>query len=325
MGIGQVVATGYSNEDAQEHQRNIDQLNEQLDQLEYAKDATPGADMSDLESQLSKDIIDFAKQVAKGDMGGGLENEDAIKGAVVRLHADSDDLLAVDGQISLIKSQLETLMRQSSSNSSPILAPCSGHFSGTVDGFEEILAPSELGSITVSELENMTPAPIANTAFSRLIVSPMWYYVTVVPSEYIADLVIGDSVRVTFSNNFTEPLNMDISRKGEDENGQSILVVESSNYMHQMCVLREQSADIMFDIKKGLRVPKSALYMNQESKPGVYILESTTAKWKSVEILYDTGESYVVKLDDSNTDNLWAGDELIVGADDLFDGKVVRK
>ena len=46
--------------------------------------------------------------------------------------------------------------------------------------------------------------------------------------------------------------------------------------------------------------------------------------WKYVNILHDNGESYVVELDKSSTDNLWPGDEIIVDARDLYDGKVVR-
>ena len=48
------------------------------------------------------------------------------------------------------------------------------------------------------------------------------------------------------------------------------------------------------------------------------------ASWKTIEILHDNGESYVVKLDKSSTGNLWPGDEIIVGARNLYDGKVVR-
>ena len=61
-----------------------------------------------------------------------------------------------------------------------------------------------------------------------------------------------------------------------------------------------------------------------DQKPGVYVAEGKTAAWKQVKILYDNGESYVVELDKSSIDNLWPGDEIIVGGRNLYDGKVVR-
>ena len=36
------------------------------------------------------------------------------------------------------------------------------------------------------------------------------------------------------------------------------------------------------------------------------------------------GESYVVEKDTSSTNNLWPGDELIITAKNLYDGKVVN-
>lgn len=56
----------------------------------------------------------------------------------------------------------------------------------------------------------------------------------------------------------------------------------------------------------------------------MYILEGTLAKWKPITILHDTGESYVVTLDTSSTNNLWPGDEMIINAKNLYDGKVVN-
>ena len=88
-------------------------------------------------------------------------------------------------------------------------------------------------------------------------------------------------------------------------------------------LLRQQSAEIVFTSYSGLRVPKSAVRV-ENGQTGVYILEGTLAKWKPITILHDTGESYVVTLDTSSTNNLWPGDELIINAKNLYDGKVVN-
>jgi len=70
-------------------------------------------------------------------------------------------------------------------------------------------------------------------------------------------------------------------------------------------------------------LPEQEDYDN-EQLVGVFVVEGNRAAWKSIEILYDNGESYVVKLNKESTDNLWPGDEIIVGARNLFNGKVVR-
>ena len=107
------------------------------------------------------------------------------------------------------------------------------------------------------------------------------------------------------------------------------LVFQSFNLFPQytalqnVTLLRQQSAEIVFASYSGLRVPKSAVRV-ENGQTGVYILEGTLAKWKPITILHDTGESYVVTLDTSSTNNLWPGDELIINAKNLYDGKVVN-
>ena len=93
--------------------------------------------------------------------------------------------------------------------------------------------------------------------------------------------------------------------------------------LQNVTLLRQQSAEIVFTSYAGLRVPKSAVRV-ENGQTGVYILEGTLAKWKPITILHDTGESYVVTLDTSSTNNLWPGDELIINAKNLYDGKVVN-
>ena len=88
--------------------------------------------------------------------------------------------------------------------------------------------------------------------------------------------------------------------------------------------MRQQSADIVFTSYAGLRVPKEAIRVDEDGQVGVYILEGSNASWKSVNILHDNGETYVVELDQSSVNNLWPGDEIIVTGRDLYDGKVVR-
>ena len=104
----------------------------------------------------------------------------------------------------------------------------------------------------------------------------------------------------------------------------TVLGRQTANDMQDVTLLREQSADITFASYSGLRVPKDAVRVDEKGQPGVYVLEGASAKWKPITILHDNGESYVVKLDKTSTDNLWPGDEVIVNAKNLYDGKVVE-
>ena len=167
---------------------------------------------------------------------------------------------------------------------------------------------------------------------------------TVVPTAQTEGVKEGSKVPVTFASDFYEELNMTVERLGEDENGSRLLILSCDSYMQDVTLMRQQSADVVFTSYAGLRVPKEAVRVmtraqiyqetadasdampvdSEQTYVGVFVLEGSTAAWKNIEILYDNGESYVVVLDKSSTDNLWPGDEIIVGARNLYDGKVVR-
>ena len=93
--------------------------------------------------------------------------------------------------------------------------------------------------------------------------------------------------------------------------------------MQSVTLLRQQTADVVFTAYSGLRVPKEAVRVDESGQPGVYVREGAAAKWKPISILHDNGESYVVEYDRGSTANLWPGDEVIVTAKNLYDGKVV--
>ena len=118
---------------------------------------------------------------------------------------------------------------------------------------------------------------------------------------------------------------MRVERVGQNEAGFRLLVLSCSQYMQNVTLLRQQSADVVFNSYQGLRVPKDAVRVDEAGKTGVYTLEGAAARWKPITILHDNGESYVVELDKTSTANLWPGDEVIIHAKNLYDGKVVGK
>jgi hypothetical protein len=130
---------------------------------------------------------------------------------------------------------------------------------------------------------------------------------------------------VNFVYDFYSSVRMKVERISPSENERCILVLSSEAYIQSAVTARTQSADLIFADRSGLRVPKTAIYVNEEGSSGVYVLEGAEAKWKSIQILYDNGDSFVVALDKSSTKNLWPEDEIILTTGEIFNGKVMVK
>lgn len=322
---GQALATGYRDEDAQARQTQIEELEHQLEQLEYAGSYSgDAADQAQLDNQIQSTLEDMSRYIARRDMNSISDHSASLKGLILRRSSSDEDNQAMDARIQELTQQLEQLRSDSSADTRTMVATGSGYFSGSVDGFEQVLTPQILETISIRQLDQIEPREISENAVGKLITSSTWYYVTAVDADLVSELDVGDQVSVRFSALAQNELTMTVSRLGEEEQGQRLLVLSCDRYMQDVTLLRTQSADVVFSSFTGLRVPKEAVRVTEEQKTGVYILEGNNAVWKYVTLLYDNSESYVVVLDKSSTDNLWPGDEIIVGVKDLYNGKVVR-
>ena len=318
------VATGYRSEDAKTRQTRIDELSGQIEQLQYAWSAVSSVyDQAALDADIAGDLAQLSRYLALRDMNSVSDLSPELKGLILRRTGSDSDSGSLQARISTLQAELETLEAQSAGDTSAILAGKAGTFSAAVDGYESVLTPERLMEMTVAEFESVQPDETDANAIGRLVTSATWYYACVVPASELSGVEEGDRATLTFARDYYQPVTMRVARLGGNEAGSRLLVLSSDRALQNVTLLRQQSAEIVFTSYSGLRVPKSAVRA-ENGQTGVYILEGTLAKWKPITILHDTGESYVVTLDTSSTNNLWPGDELIINAKNLYDGKVVN-
>lgn len=318
------VATGYRSEDAKTRQTRIDELSGQVEQLQYAWSAVSSVyDQAALDADIAGDLAQLSRYLALRDMNSVSDLSPELKGLILRRTGSDSDSGSLQARISTLQAELETLEAQSAGDTSAILAGKAGTFSAAVDGYESVLTPERLMEMTVAEFESVQPDETDANAIGRLVTSATWYYACVVPASELSGVEEGDRATLTFARDYYQPVTMRVARLGGNEAGSRLLVLSSDRALQNVTLLRQQSAEIVFTSYSGLRVPKSAVRV-ENGQTGVYILEGTLAKWKPITILHDTGESYVVTLDTSSTNNLWPGDELIINAKNLYDGKVVN-
>ena len=193
-----------------------------------------------------------------------------------------------------------------------------------VDGYETLLHPSVLSEMTLTDyraLDKQSVAPPSD-AIGRLITGQTWYYVTEVPKERLAGFEEGDRLDVSFAGSDLKELRMTIYRIGPSDENACLLILSCDRKLQSVTAARQQTADLLFGTTEGLRVPKKALYV-EDGQTGVYVLEGARADWKSVEILCEYGDDYLVAWDSSDTDHLWPKDEMIITAEEITDGKVI--
>jgi hypothetical protein len=114
-------------------------------------------------------------------------------------------------------------------------------------------------------------------------------------------------------------------------------VLSTDRCLEQTTLLRRQTAELIFDSRRGLRVPKGAVRMidgtrtdeetgetTQYSTLGVYVVTAGRAEFKPVEILGEGDEFYVVRSVNQDRKALRAGDEVVIRGTGLYDGKLLE-
>ena len=327
VGRGQRVAAVYRSESAQALQNQIDSMEREIAQM---KSACSFSETELASASLDSRILELMNQItasaARQEYPVADALAEAVKPYVLRRYAGNADTSSIWTRIAEAQDRLDTLRAQVGAGADTVTAPVSGYFSRVTDGYEAELTPDFLKTVSVSELKQYDAMPRRETnAVGKLVTSQKWYFVSIVPSLNVADLREGERINVNFTYDFYETVRMKIERISEPEADSCILVLSSEAYIQDAVSARTESADLVFADRSGLRVPKTAIYADENNQSGVYVLEGAEATWKPITILYDIGDSFIVAQDKSSTKHLWPEDEIILTTEEIFNGKVMIK
>lgn len=342
VGINQTVALIYRDDQARQSQEQQEALRLEITQLQYAlgqgEDVSSAAKLNDdiLNAMVSlrvastqQDFSDLEDQVLE------------VKGKVLRREYTYSDELTTDSlsaRLQELQTQYQTLINQSYSAITQVTAPVSGTFSTLVDGYEGLINLESAMNLTpqaLTDLMNQTPTG-DSTAVGKLIFSNRWYFAAVVTQEEGERLEQAGTLTLRFAGDFTKEVSMTVEKVNQDDQGQAVVILSSDRYLEQTTLLRRETAELIFNSRTGLRVPKSALRMvtttseDEETGEtvetdtlGVYVVTAGRAEFKPVTILTEGDDFYVVQSVRDDKKALRAGDEVIVEATGLYDGQLL--
>ena len=327
------LAVVYTNASALENSQKISVLDDQIELLESAAQMiTNGSDSVKIESMITNKIAELSSEMQQSSVSGMESSVTELRNLCLRRAIDSVDKETLLEQAQSLTSERNYLQQQTGNSSITIASPASGFFSEVVDGFESKLTISSLDAMTASELENLDPSKITTTSsdtLGKVVQDFRWYFAMFVPKENVEDLSVGDSLLLRFaqvSSDIQVSVN-DIRKQKNDEN--ALLIVSGMEITPEILSMRYQSVEVIKEIYTGIQVPKNAVRIQTDSEgnsiQGVFILPDSISRFKPIEVLYETGNYYIVKQGTTTQNTgLVVGDRIIVKGRDLEDLKVVK-
>ena len=178
VACGEEVAVTLRSAAAQERQEEINRTEQELEQLRLA--LTYQSQLTDNEAvaqRLASSAASFAGQVAQRRLDAARAAGQELRSLLLRQSVGTSDTGAIQAQISQLQQQLDSLEASAASDTKSITAEAAGYYSAVADGYEALLTPQTLESLSVSDFQSLwkeaATAPAQNAG--RLIASAQWY------------------------------------------------------------------------------------------------------------------------------------------------------
>ena len=325
VGVGQVLARVYANDGALQTVSQIETLELQLQQLQFALTSYLNPDAAlKLDTSITGDILTLRQSLTGGDYTAADSDIAQLKAAVLKRDHPYTSQEEIETEIKAVEGQISSL-KASLSGATTITAKAAGTYSAVCDGYETVLTKAFLEDVTPGKLARLRPVD-EQSNMGKLIYGDTWYYVVTLPEEQASYLKSQGAVTLRFAKGFDQNIRMQVVSVSAPEDGQAAVTLSCRKYLAQTTLLRHQAADVILRTYEGLRVPSNALRVSEEGVTGVYCVDGSTAAFRPVTVLYQ-GQGYaLVQPADgaSDTQTLRVGDEVIATAGALSDGKVIR-
>ena len=347
VSAGGLVALVYADQASVERQEEIRSLETQIEQLQYAREAALGAEVSQrLDVQILQNMVDYRAAVTADRLDRAEDWGAELRSLVLKRDYNASDTTDVSARIAELQAQVDSLRAQAGASVRRVTAPQAGLYSAVVDGYEAVLTPESLETLTPGKLDRLEPDEAARSASSvgKLVLGDTWYYAANLDEGEAALLQDSTGLKLRFAKGVSQDLDVELVFVSEPEGGRVTAVFRGDTYISELTLLRQQSAKVIRRTTEGIRVPIESVRLREEtvtgedgtettvSQTGVYCVVGMEARFKPVDVLYSGEEFALVRSTLDRAEDVTAaqeqirirpGDQVIVTAYDLYDGKVL--
>lgn len=355
VSAGGAVAYIYPDVQALSDANTLRELTGQLEQLSYARSLSTGNQATArLEDEITGALLDVRGAMASGNLTAAAEYGVNLRTAVLKRSYAFSGAGELEASIASLQARIDSLSASADTNATRIAAPKAGLFSGMVDGYESVLTPENILSLTPAEYRAITPAAGA-AGVGKMVYGDTWSYVAMMRSEDVKRLSEGDTITLRFQKGLDRDMEMKVAYISAEDGGRRVVVFTSRKYLNLTTLLRHQNAQVILASYDGIRVPRSAVRVEThevadengqpvlDSQGGVktetvtcvFCLWGNQARLKPVKVLWQE-DDYILAAPDEEalggypserareSRRLRSGDQVITAAAEVYDGKVVQ-
>ena len=325
---GSVIAEVYSSSSDIALRRQIRALELETAALQRVSDAR-SAEYSSTDSinrQISTEIDDYIADVRSGQVDEMADHRSELLYLLSQKDVVMGEADSYESRIASLQSQIDGLTARLSGSLVEYTSPVIGYFARMIDGYESILTPETIETMTVAELAGFAADRVEfdNSSLGKIVTDHHWNYVAILPEADAEKFTAGDTVYLNFNmyNISQIPFTVSEVRIDDSDSEHCAVILRTSHMVPELLMVRNPSVQISFTSYTGLRVPVGAKrYEGQQV--GVYVLDGDVIRFKTVNIIYENNEFMLCGANPDLDRPLELYDQVIVEGNDLYDGKPV--
>ena len=244
------------------------------------------------DAKISKLYYTLRLKAEEGDYATLTEKADELLVLLNRREIITNERLNFNTEIADLQAQREKLISSSEGDAYEVRSPAAGYFSSYVDGYEGVFtsaAAKELGYEELSALLDSRPEKTNVTeegyAVGKIAPSAVWYICADTDRDTARKLTEGATYRISFPMAGSET-DFTLLRIVTENKGEGAVLVFSTDYLSRdIGSVRKQTVSVIREKTVGLRVPVSAVRMNEDGEVGVFILKNDKVTFRKIEII----------------------------------------
>ncbi|MCR4748042.1 MAG: hypothetical protein K5836_06245 [Clostridiales bacterium] len=326
---GEEVAHIFAETEAADTYLKLREVDEQIER--YSRLAAQSDNyvfnVRDLERYIDEEAIGLVKLVSERDFTSLDENVNELRNRIVTKQISTGSKLDFEAKLASLKSQRESL-EQLSTKHRNVIASESGYYISGADGYESVVDCAEIKNITPDEVKAVfeaKPSPVPEGAIGRIVTEFNWYFLFVVDAKQAAGLSVGKEITVNLPYSSVNSVKAKVYTINENHETGEMAIVIACNLMNpDVASLRHETAEIVIASHTGLKIPSSALRVNDDGEKGVYVLSGNIAKFRKVNIVYSEDDFVLSRAEEGQEGYVRLYDNIITEGKDLYDGKIVK-
>jgi hypothetical protein len=322
-----VIANVYPNSDQADNELKIRELDNKIKQLQMygATGDSSTVDIDMLDAQISQKFLGLST-LAKSSYVEGIDSTMAdFLNLLNQKQIATGKTSNFDAKLSQLQASRQSLVAKQSTNVSAITSPVSGYFVSQVDGYEGMFDYKNVLNITASQVDSLLTAKpkIPKDAIGKVISSYEWYIVSSISTADARKISVSSNVQVELPFSDMNYIPAAVMAVNKDSGGNFSVILKCEYMSGDLAQMRICNVQIISKSYTGIKIDYNEVHIINGVK-GAYVLMGNTAKFKKLNVIY-SGDSFMIsKLNTSDDDSLQVYDEVIMGSDNLYDGKIIR-